>query len=76
MKRGAMLTTMAVAGALAFGGMLWGSDTQAKTKGGCSEAQICCRYAKDGLTALDCMEAKACKDAGGTEIANKALCAE
>ena len=76
MKRGTMLTTMAVAGALAFGGMLWGTHTLAKTKGGCTEAQVCCRYAKDGMTALDCMDAKKCKDLGGAEIANKTLCAE
>ena len=75
MKRGTMLGTMAVAGALALG-MLWATHTQAKTKGGCSETQVCCRYAKDGMTALDCMDAKACKDAGGSEVANKAMCAE
>ncbi len=75
MKRGTMLGTMAVAGALTVG-MLWATHTQAKTKGGCKESQVCCRYAKDGMTALDCMDAKACKDAGGSEIANKTLCAE
>jgi hypothetical protein len=76
MKRGTMLTTMAVAGAVVLGGMLWGTHTLAKTKGGCTEAQVCCRYAKDGVTALDCMDAKKCKDLGGAEIANKTLCAE
>lgn len=76
MKRGAMLTTMALAGAVTLGGVLWGTHTQAKTKGGCSDAQVCCRYAKDGMTALDCMDAKACTDAGGKEVPNKALCAE
>jgi hypothetical protein len=76
MKRGTLLTTLAVAGAVALSGMLWTSDTLAKTKGGCTDAQVCCRYAKDGMTALDCMDAKACKDAGGSEVANKALCKE
>lgn len=76
MTRGTMLTTMTVAGALALGGTLWATHTLAKTKGGCSDAQVCCRYAKDGMTALDCMDAKACKEAGGSEVANKGLCAE
>ena len=49
--------------------------TLAKTKGGCTDAQVCCRYSKDGLTELDCMDAKACKDAGGAEVPNKAMCA-
>jgi hypothetical protein len=76
MTRGTTLTTVAIAGVLGWSGMLWQTQTLAKTKGGCTDAQICCRYAKDGMTALDCMDAKACKDAGGTEVANKALCAE
>jgi hypothetical protein len=76
MKRGTMLTTAAVACALALSGTLWATHTLAKTKGGCSDTQVCCRYSKDGMTALDCMDAKACKDAGGTEVANKSMCAE
>jgi hypothetical protein len=75
MKRGPMLTTTAVAFAAVLGGTLWATHTLAKTKGGCTDAQVCCRYSKDGMTELDCMDAKACKDAGGAEVANKALCA-
>lgn len=76
MTRGTMLTTAAVTVALGLGGALWATHTQAKTKGGCSETQVCCRYLKDGATALDCMTADACKDAGGKEVPNKAMCAE
>jgi hypothetical protein len=76
MKRGTMLTTVAIGCAVALGGILGATHTLAKTKGGCSDTQVCCRYAKDGLTALDCMDAKACTDAGGKEVPNKALCAE
>ena len=76
MTRGTLLATLALAGGLVLGGTLWSSHTLAKTKGGCTGDQICCRYAKDGLTALDCMDAKECKDVGGAEVANKALCAE
>ena len=75
MKRGTMVTTMAIAGAVALGGTLWATHTQAKTKGGCKDTQVCCRYSKDGMTELDCMDAKACKDAGGSEVPNKTLCA-
>lgn len=76
MKRGTMLTTAAVTFGLALGGALWATHSQAKTKGGCTDAQVCCRYLKDGTTALDCMDAKACADAGGKEVPNKAMCAE
>jgi hypothetical protein len=69
-----ILTTVALATAL--GGALWATHTDAKTKGGCTGTQVCCRYMKDGTTALDCMEAKACADAGGKEVPNKAMCAE
>ena len=75
MTRGTILTTMAVALAVAAGFTLEATHTLAKTKGGCTDAQVCCRYSKEGLTELDCMDAKACKDAGGTEVPNKALCA-
>jgi len=71
-----ILTTAAVALTMALGGALWATHTQAKTKGGCTDAQVCCRYLKDGSTALDCMDAKACKDADGKEVPNKAMCAE
>jgi hypothetical protein len=76
MKRGTVLSTMAIALGLALGGSLWATHTLAKTKGGCTDAQVCCRYAKEGMTALDCMDAKACQDAGGKEVPNKAMCAE
>ena len=75
MKRGPMLTMTAVAFAAVLGGTLWATHTLAKTKGGCTDTQVCCRYSKDGMTELDCMDAKACKDAGGSEVATKALCA-
>jgi hypothetical protein len=71
-----MLTTMAVALGLAMGGALWATHTLAKTKGGCTDAQVCCRYVKDGTTALDCMDKKACDGLDGKEVPNKALCAE
>lgn len=74
MTRSTILTTAAVA--LALGGALWATHSDAKTKGGCTDAQVCCRYLKEGATALDCMDAKACADAGGKEVPNKALCAE
>jgi hypothetical protein len=70
-----MLTTASVALAMALGGALWATHTLAKTKGGCTDAQVCCRYVKDGVTELDCMDAKACKDHDGKEVPNKALCA-
>ena len=76
MKRGTILTTAAAAAGMALFGALWASHTQAKTKGGCTDAQVCCRYLKDGSTALDCMDAKACKDLEGKEVPNKAMCAE
>lgn len=75
MKLRTTLTTAAVALGLALGGALWATHTLAKTKGGCSEAQVCCRYVKDGATELDCMDAKACKDLAGKEIPNKGACA-
>lgn len=75
MKRGTMFTTMAIALGLALGGALVATHTLAKTKGGCTDAQVCCRYVKDGTTELDCMDAKACQDAGGKEVPNKAMCA-
>lgn len=59
-----------------LGGGLWSTHTLAKTKGGCSDKQVCCRYVKDGTTELDCMEAKACADANGHEIPDKTKCAE
>lgn len=74
MRRFAILATLAVG--LAFGGVLMATHSDAKTKGGCTGTQVCCRYMKDGTTALDCMEAKACTDAGGKEVPNKAMCAE
>jgi hypothetical protein len=74
MTRSTILTTLALAAALTGG--LWATHSAAKTKGGCTGTQICCRYMKDGTTALDCMEAKACTDAGGKEVPNKAMCAE
>ncbi|MFN8642913.1 MAG: hypothetical protein U0802_15140 [Candidatus Binatia bacterium] len=76
MKRGTLFTTAAVTFGLALSGALWATHTQAKTKGGCTDAQVCCRYVKDASTELDCMTADACKDAGGKEVPNKALCAE
>ena len=75
MKRGTILTTATVAFGLVVGGALWATHTLAKTKGGCTDAQVCCRYVKDGATELDCMDAKACKDLGGKEVPNKAMCA-
>ena len=75
MKRGTILTTATVAFGLALGGALWATHTLAKTKGGCTDTQVCCRYVKDGATELDCMDAKACKDLGGKEVPNKAMCA-
>src|SRR5262245_46167303 len=74
-RGGTMLTAAACACAVALGGTLWATHTLAKTKGGCTDAQVCCRYSKDGMTELDCMYAKACKDAGGSEVPNKTLCA-
>ena len=75
MKRGTILTTATVAFGLALGGALCATLTLAKTKGGCTDTQVCCRYVKDGATELDCMDAKACKDLGGKEVPNKAMCA-
>jgi hypothetical protein len=74
MKRGTILTTATVAFGIALGGALWATHTLAKTKGGCTDAQVCCRYLKEGATELDCMDAKACKDLGGKEVPNKAMC--
>jgi len=75
MHRRTILTTAAAALLLLLGGALWTTHTLAKTKGGCTDAQICCRYLKDGSTELDCMEPKACADLGGKEVPNKAVCA-
>ncbi|MEO8602528.1 MAG: hypothetical protein ABI629_08135 [bacterium] len=75
MKRRMILTTSAIALGLTLGGALWSTHTLAKTKGGCTDAQVCCRYLKDAATELDCMDAKACKDVGGKEVPNKAMCA-
>ena len=61
---------------LAFLSAFWTTHSLAKTKGGCGEKQVCCRYVKDGMTELDCMDAKACADAGGKEIPDKTKCAE
>lgn len=76
MKRGTLLTTAAVTFGLALAGAFWATHSEAKTKGGCTDAQVCCRYVKDGSTELDCMTADACKDANGKEVPNKVLCAE
>jgi hypothetical protein len=61
---------------LAFVSAFWATHTLAKTKGGCSDKQVCCRYVKDGMTELDCMDPKACADNGGKEIPDKSKCAE
>ena len=74
MYRKAILTA-ATAGLMVAGGALWTTHTLAKTKGGCTDAQVCCRYIKDGGTELDCMDAKACKDQEGKEIPDKTKCA-
>jgi len=76
MKLRMALTMAAVALGLTLGNALWATHSLAKTKGGCTDAQICCRYVKDGGTELDCMDAKACKDLDGKEIENKKVCAE
>ena len=60
---------------LVLAGAFWNAPTLAKTKGGCSEAQICCRYLKDGTTELDCMDAKSCADKSGKEVPDKSKCA-
>jgi hypothetical protein len=70
-----MLVTAAAAFAFVLGGALWTTHTLAKTKGGCTDAQVCCRYVKDAGTELDCMDAKACTDAGGKPIPDKSKCA-
>jgi len=75
MTRGKGLTVATVVLGMTVGGVLWATHTLAKTKGGCSDAQVCCRYLKDGSTELDCMDPQACKDAGGKEVPNKAMCA-
>ncbi|MDX2168983.1 MAG: hypothetical protein SF182_18085 [Deltaproteobacteria bacterium] len=74
--RRTMLPTATLVLGLLVAGAFWATHSQAKTKGGCTDAQVCCRYLKDGSTALDCMDAKACKDADGKEVPNKAMCAE
>lgn len=35
-----------------------------RRRGGRTDAQVCCRYVKDGAMEPDCMDAKACKDLG------------
>jgi len=70
-----ILTTSAAALMFVLGGVLWTTHTLAKTKGGCSEAQVCCRYVKDAGTELDCMDAKECTDHGGKVIPDKSKCA-
>jgi len=70
-----ILSTAAAALMLVLGGALWSTHTLAKTKGGCTDAQVCCRYVNDGATELDCMDAKACADKGGKEIPDKSKCA-
>jgi hypothetical protein len=76
MHRRIVLATAAAVLGLLIGGGLWTSHSWAKTKGGCSDAQVCCRYVKDGSTELDCMDAKKCADQGGKEIPDKTKCAE
>jgi len=75
MHRRTILKTSAAALVLVLGGILWTTHTFAKTKGGCSDAQVCCRYVKDAATELDCMDAKACAAQGGKEIPDKSKCA-
>ncbi|MGH7789202.1 MAG: hypothetical protein ACRERC_20195 [Candidatus Binatia bacterium] len=75
MNRRTMLATSAAAFLFASGGMLWATHTLAKTKGGCTDAQICCRYVKDGGTELDCMDAKDCAGNAGKVIPDKSKCA-
>lgn len=75
MHRRAILGASAAVLGLVLGGALWSTHTLAKTKGGCTDAQVCCRYIKDGATELDCMDAKACADKGGKEIPDKSKCA-
>jgi hypothetical protein len=60
---------------LVVAGGLWSTQTVAKTKGGCTESQVCCRYVKEGATELDCMDKKACADQNGKEIPDKSKCA-
>jgi hypothetical protein len=75
MYRRTRLATSAAALPFVLAGVLWGTHTLAKTKGGCTDAQVCCRYVKDGATELDCMDAKSCADQGGKEIPDKSKCA-
>lgn len=75
MRRLSVICSSALLAGIALTGMLWNTQSLAKTKGGCTGDQVCCRYLKDGTTELDCMSAKDCKDNEGKEIPNKALCA-
>lgn len=75
MRSRTMLTVAAAALLFVLGGVLSTTHTQAKTKGGCTDAQVCCRYVKDGGTELDCLDAKACADNGGKVIPDKSKCA-
>jgi len=75
-RRFAVICTSAALFGLAFTGALWKSQTFAKTKGGCKDTQVCCRYHEEGTTEMDCMDAKACADKGGKEIPDKTKCAE
>ena len=74
MHRRTILVTSAAA-LIVVGGVLWSAHSLAKTKGGCNDAQVCCRYIKDGATELDCMDAKSCADHGGKVIPDKSKCA-
>ncbi len=76
MQRLTVLGIAAAALAVMLGGTFWNTSTFAKTKGGCSDSQVCCRYLKDGTTEMDCMDAKSCTDKGGKEIPDKTKCAE
>src|SRR4051794_14294837 len=57
MRRLAVICTSVALFGLAFTGAVWNSQTFAKTKGGCKDTQICCRYLEDGTTELNCMDA-------------------
>jgi hypothetical protein len=76
MQRRTIVSASAVALVLMLAGVFWSTHTLAKTKGGCTDAQVCCRYVKDGSTELDCMDAKACAGLGGKEIPDKTKCAQ
>lgn len=76
MRRFTQLATASALLGLGLAAVLWEGAVIAKTKGGCTDAQVCCRYVKDGMTELDCLDAKACADQGGKEIPDKSKCAE